>query len=131
MISPAVITATSGGTMRYGLQVNALQENVEIIEDEIRGKLKKVESYQQFGDEEASTPGYYLALDVEIPEGVTVTTKVEGGTNPNYVDLTIDKFCVYRIKNTSQKIKIKTKKGEDNVEKTYSLAGLVLDGKVD
>lgn len=127
MISPAVISATDGGTERYGLQVDALQENIQITEDAITGKLKKVESYPQFGDEEASSPGHYLALDVEVPDGAKVTTKIEGGTNPDYVDLTSDKFCVYRIKNTSQKIKIKTQKGDEEVEKTYGLTGLELD----
>lgn len=128
MISPAVISATDGGATKYGLQVDALQENIQIAEDAITGKLKKVESYPQFGDKEASSPGHYLALDVEVPEGATVTTKIEGGTNPNYVDLTSDKFCVYRIKDKdSQKIKIKTQKGDEEVEKTYDLTGLELD----
>lgn len=127
MISPAVITATDSGATKYGLEVSNLQENIQITEDAITGKLKKLESYPQFGDEEASSPGHYLALDVEVPEGATVTTKIEGGTNPGYVDLTTDKFCVYRIKNTSQKIKIKTQKGGEEVEKTYDLTGLELD----
>lgn len=127
MISPAVVTATSSGTERYGLQVSALQDNIRIENNAITGNLKLVEQYPQFGDKEASKPGHYLALTVEVPEGATVTTKIEGGTNPDYVDLTMDKFCVYRIKDTSQKIKIKTKKDSMEVEKTYALTGLVLD----
>ena len=127
MISPAVITATDSGATKYGLKVDTLQENVRVTEETITGKLKKVESYPEFGDAEASNPGHYLALDVEVPEGATVTTKIEGGTKPEYIDLTADKFCVYRIKSNTQKIKIKTQKGEQEVEKTYDLTGLTLD----
>ena len=121
MISPAVVKATAGGTMRYGLDVDNLQEGIQISDDAISGKLKKVKEYPQFGDEKASEPGHYLALDIEVPEGETVTTKIEGGTKPDYVDVTSDKFCV------SQKIKVKTRKGEEEVEKTYDLTGLTLD----
>ena len=129
MISPAVVSVTSSGTQRYGLQVDTLQEGIRVTENAITGNLKLVDSYPQFGDEEASNPGHYLALDVTVPEGSTVTTKIDGGTKPDYVDLTSDKFCVYRIKDKdTQKIKIKTRKGEEEVEKTYSLTGLVLQG---
>lgn len=128
MISPAVVKATAGGTMRYGLDVDNLQEGIQISDDAISGKLKKVEKYPQFGDEKASEPGHYLALDIEVPEGETATTKIEGGTKPDYVDVTSDKFCVYRITDSnSQKIKVKTRKGEEEVEKTYDLTGLTLD----
>lgn len=84
MISPAVVKATAGGTMRYGLDVDNLQEGIQISDDAISGKLKQVEEYPQFGDEKASELGHYLALDIEVPEGETATTKIEGGTKPDY-----------------------------------------------
>ncbi len=122
-----MIKAASSGETKYGLSVDNLQENIQITENAITGKLKKITSYPQFSSIEEEQSGHYLALDVEVPEGAKVSTKVEGGTNSDYVDLTSDKFCVYRIKDTSQKIKIKTQKDGKEVEKTYDLTELNLD----
>lgn len=127
ILSPAVATATDGRTERYNLAVNQFQEGIEIHDDAISGKLKKVK-YPGFGDAEAQKDSHYLALDVEVPDGATVVTRIEGGTNRNFVDLTNDKFCVYRIKNpSSQKIEIKTEKDGQSVMKVYKLTGLTLD----
>ena len=126
MISPAVVTATNGGANKYDLEVADLQEDIQITEDSIKGKLNLIKKYPGFGDLEASNPGHYLALDIEVPDGATVTTKIEGGTNPDYTDVTEDEFCVYRISSNTQKIKIKTRKDEQEVEKTYDLTGLTL-----
>ena len=126
MISPAVIKATDGGTERYGLYVNNLQDDISITKDAISGKLKLVKSYPQFGDEEANSPWHYLALDMEVPDEATVTTKIEGGDNSNYVDVTEDKFCVYRVKNNEQKIVVRTQVEDRETEIAYDLTDLTL-----
>lgn len=126
-MSPSVVSATDGGTTRYGKQASELQEGIQVTGTSIKGKLKLVSEYAGFGGTEATQPDHYLALDFTIPEGSNVSTIVEGGDNKKYVDLTSDKYCVYRIKDqNTQKIKVKTVKGGKEVEQTYDLTGLTL-----
>lgn len=123
MISLAV-NAADGGAQYYGKKVSELQENVNVSEDAISGELKSVEDYSEAFPEEKS--GHFLALTFTFDEGTTVKTKVIGGKNTD-VDATKDKYCVYLIQNKdTQKIQITATKGEQSVEKTYSLTGLVL-----
>lgn len=123
MISLAV-EAADGGAQYYGKKASELQENVTVSEDAISGTLKKVEDYAEaFPGAES---GHFLALTFTFDEGTTVKTKVIGGKNTD-VDATKDKYCVYRIENKdTQQIQVTATKGGQSVEKTYSLAQLVL-----
>lgn len=110
--------------MKYGKTISEIQDNIMIADNAISGTLKKVESYPGFGDAEANNPNYYLALSFDT-NADKIVTKVIGGTEQE-VDITADKFCVYRIKNNTQKIEIKTTKDNQINTKVYSLEKLTL-----
>ncbi len=117
-----------GGTEAYGLNVNQLQSGVVIDGTNISGTLKYVTDYIGFNAVDLSEQsGNYLALNVNVPEGATVTTRLINGKKGS-VDLTDDKFCVYRItdKNTQQ-IEFTVTKGKESKTETYSLSGLTLN----
>ena len=69
--------------------------------------------------------GHYLALSFES-DADKIKTKVIGGSGVD-TDCTSDKFCVYRIKDTSQKIEVKVIKGDETNTKVYTLNNLVLE----
>ena len=117
-----------GETDVYGLNVNQLQSDIVIDGTDISGTLKHVTEYTGFNTaDESEQSGNYLALKVEVPEGATVTTELINGKH-GAVDMTADKFCVYRItdKNTQQ-VKFTVTKGDQSKESVYSLTGLTLN----
>ena len=93
----------------------------------IYGNLKNITDYVQF---DPSAPdkqsGHFLVLDLASEGGATIQTKVIGGDSEDWVTVD-DGFCVYRIKNTQQKIAVKTTKTEQSTERTYDLSNLILD----
>ena len=117
-----------GETTKYGKQVSDLQTDIEISDTSISGTLNYVTDFTEFNVSDASEQsGNYLALEVEVPEGATVTTElINGKKGP--VDLTNDKFCVYRITDKDkQQIKFVVSKDEDSTETVYDLKGLTLN----
>ena len=117
-----------GGTEVYGLNVNQLQSGVVIDGTDISGTLNYVTDYIGFNAvDQSEQSGNYLALSVKVPDGATVTTQLINGKHGS-VDLTEDRFCVYRItdKNTQQ-IKFTVTKGNESKTETYSLSGLTLN----
>ena len=50
---------------------------------------------------------------------------ITGGDMQDYVEVT-DGFCVYRVKNKNQTIKVKVTKSEQSSESVYKLTDLVL-----
>ena len=119
------VKADDGETERYGLKVSKLQDGITITNDAISGTLKKVSEYPGFGDEEAMQEGHYLALDFASENADKIVTKVIGGSEKE-TDLTKDKYCVYRIKEKTQKIEVKATKGDEFTIRTYGLTGLEL-----
>lgn len=103
-----------------------MQEDIQINGSSISGKLKKVNEYPEFGDAEANSPSHYLALSFESSNADKITTKVIGGSGIE-TDCTADKFCVYRIKDTSQQIEVKATQSDKTTTKTYNLNGLILE----
>ena len=121
-----VVKAVDGGTECYGKNASELQQNITITESEISGTLNKIDDYSEAFPDASEKAGHFLAIAFTFDEGTTVKTKLEGGKKGD-VDVTKDKYCVYRIENKdTQKIKITATKGEKSTEKTYSLAKLNL-----
>lgn len=126
MISLTVV-AMDGKTDVYKKTVDELQSNIVINETEISGTLKHVTEYTGFSNEVDEQSGNYLALKVEVPEGAEVTTELVNGKN-GPVNLSKDKFCVYRISDKDkQKIKFTVSVNEESITKTYDLTGLTLN----
>ena len=117
-----VVKPDDDGTERYGQKVSALQSNIQIKGTAISGTLNKVSSYTGFDSHE--TEGHYLALKFET-DADKLTSKIIGGSG-NVVDLTKDKYCVYKITGTSQKIELQATKSKQTTTKTYTLEGLQL-----
>lgn len=127
-----VTKAATGETNFYGVAAKDLQENIGISKDNfITGVLKFKENYDQFSLNPEEQPGNFLVLSFESKDAEKIETKIIGdGKERAYVDLTSDKYCVYRIKDASkQKIEVKLTKGEKEKIITYSLEKLVLSKK--
>lgn len=106
------------------MKVSKLQQDISIGSGTVSGRLKQVDDFSAaFGEAEKS--GHFLALSFDT-QAEKLTTKVIGGSGKE-TDLTQDRFCVYRITSTSQKIELKATKGRDTTTKTYTLTGLVLE----
>lgn len=121
------VAAMDGKTDAYKKTVEDLQSDVVIGETGISGTLKYVTEYTGFSSKADEQSGNYLALKVEVPEGAEVTTELVNGKKGS-VNLSKDKFCVYRISDKDkQKIKFTVSVNEESVTKTYDLTGLVLN----
>ena len=76
--------------------------------------MKYKDSYEDFSADPAQQQGNYLALSFDSEDADKIETKIISGDVQDYIDLTNDKYCVYRIKDTNQKIEIKlTKEGKE------------------
>lgn len=121
------VAAMDGKADAYKKTVEELQSDIVIGESDISGTLKHVSGYTEFSRKTSEQSGNYLALKVEVPEKAEVTTElVNGEKGP--VDLSKDKFCVYKISDKdNQKIKFTVSMNDDSITKTYDLKGLVLN----
>lgn len=102
-----------------------MQNNIEIDNTSITGTLKYVADYSSaFVGDEAS--GNYLALhfDCDVADAVLTAEVVGGDHGP--VTLDESRITVFRIKNTSQKIKITATSNGESYSKIYDLTGLTL-----
>ena len=117
--------------MAYDKTVSELQSNVVVAGDTISGTLHYVTGYTGFnGSEPLEQEGNYLALKFEPTtwDGV-VTVELVGGTKGAVTLSEDDDFCVFKIDNKSQSIKVEFTDGDDEYEKTYSLTSLVLESE--
>lgn len=112
----------------YGVDVSQLQSNITINESDITGTLNFVFDYTGFNPAEIEEQqGHYIALEVDVPDGATVTTELLNG-NKGPVDLSADKFCVYRITDKdTQQIKFTVTLNGEIVTKVYSLDKLTVE----
>lgn len=123
------VAPTDPETTRYGKEVDDLQSNIQINEgsQQILGTLRYVTGYTGFSGDEELQSGNYLALDfTATPAEAKVYLEVIGGAsegNPIECD---DGYCVFRIANKNQKIKVKTVNGDNVIERTYGLGSLKL-----
>ena len=117
-----------GETNVYGLNVSELQSGIVIGESDISGTLLYVSEYPGFnGSDVSEQSGNYLALKVDVPEGANATTELVNGKN-SPVDITSDKFCIYRIADKdTQLVKFTVSKDKETKTSTYSLTGLTLN----
>ncbi len=123
------VTPTDPSTTRYGKEVDDLQSNIEINEGsrQILGTLRYVTGYTGWSGDPDLQSGNYLALDfASTPADATVTVEVIGGAsegNPITVD---DGYCVFRITDRKQKIRVKSISGDNVIDRTYGLGSLKL-----
>lgn len=97
-----------------------LQDDVNVTESRISGKLYLVAEDQVAGVEE----GHYLALKYEVPENTTVTYQITGGTAETASG---GSFAVAVTDPLNQKLKITAAADDmETTEKTYRLTGLRL-----
>ena len=92
--------------------------------------MKNTPRYPDFSDDPEAQKGHFLVLTFDPQEEETVETKIAGGPSVmrDYVDATIDKYCVYRIQDKyQQKIYVKTTKNMKSVEEIYDLSKLTLE----
>lgn len=83
--------------------------------------------FTNFSSTPAEQSGNYLALKFEHSAGATTTVEIVGGTK-GPVTLDEDMNWVGLIKNKStQSIKVVSTKGDESIEKTYTLTGLTLE----
>lgn len=122
------VNAEDGEANLFGKTVNELQENVVIGEDAITGTLKYVSGYTGFSSVVSEQAGNYLALriDTDEPEALTTVELVGGTKGPVVLDDDMNIVLLIKDKN-SQSIKVTVQSGEESVEKTYGLSGLVLE----
>ena len=105
----------------YTYQAQELQDNIVIDGTNISGTLKYIKGFKEFPDNERD--GNFLVLNIESDGNVK--TQVIGG-NHGEISLGEDTYCVYRIKDTTQTIKITSEKQGQITEVIYNLEGLKL-----
>ena len=111
-----------------GVNVNALQTNIEVGEDAITGTLKKVTGYTGFSGLAEEQSGNYLALHCEVPnyDSATISVELVGGDH-GPVTLDDDGLIIIRIKNVNQVVKVTASvAGLPSVTKSFALTNLVL-----
>lgn len=127
-ITLTVKSPTSSTTV-LGQQVSNIQENVELSDGKITGKLKWVSKFTDFSDKEYERVGNFLALTVSSnAPNSTITVELLGGTAP-VCKPAEDGVYVMRVTNAdSQSVRISAVDGRDSKTEIYSLSGLeVLD----
>lgn len=83
--------------------------------------------FTNFSSTPAEQSGNYLALKFEHSKGATTTVEIVGGTKgPVTLDEDMNWVGLIKNKNT-QSIKVVTAKGDESIEKTYTLTGLTLE----
>ena len=115
-----------------GKSVTALQEDVEITDRAVIGKLKYVTGYTGFSGDVTEQSGNYLVTHAEVSgvTGATITAQVEGSDH-GPVTLDGDGILITRIKSadalTGYLIFTASKAGCKSVTKKWALNGLTLE----
>lgn len=105
----------------FGKVVADLQENIEILDDEIKGTLKHVTGYTGFSSKVEEQSGNYLAIHNETNGDEPIFVEIIGGTSgPRQLDS--DGIIVLRIANKEQKVRVTS----GGAVKEYSLANINL-----
>lgn len=116
------------------MKVSDLQSDIAFRGDQITGKLKYVEDFSVAFPDEGEKSGNFLSLTFDGMNADKIEMELEGGDHPGPVDVTSDKFCVFRIKDkTKQKIKVTATKNDDESTdtRTFDLSLLELESKKD
>ena len=123
------VKAGDGESNYFGVPAKDLQSGVVISGLKVSGTLHKQEKFEAFNPSDPSEQtGYYLVLKLDGDPDATIKTQMTGGSSKGKEVTVDDGFCIYLIKEPSeQKIVVKIENGEDSVERTYDLSGLVLD----
>lgn len=121
-VSPVSSTETVLGKL-----ASELQENIEVGETAITGKLLYVEDFTEYSTNVAEQDGNYLALKFtcDVPDAV-ITTQLVGGTD---AEKTLDSSMtnVYRVTTpATQAVKVTATKDKDVLTKTFALSGIEL-----
>lgn len=108
--------------MFLGKSVSELQENVKISADnKITGIIKYVDSFDRF---DKGAEGNFLVLTFDIRPGETVT--FTSATDGKPVDVTKDRYLIYKITKGKNEMKFKVSKGGNEQEVTYDISKLTL-----
>ena len=106
-----------------------LQSNVSVGDSEITGTLHYVTGYTGFNSSQVTEQsGNYLALKFTPTnwDGI-LTVELVGGSKGPVTLASNDDFCVFKVANTTQSIKVEYTDGDSDYTKTYSLAKLILE----
>ena len=123
------VSPTDPTTTRYGKEVDDLQSNIEINEGsrQIVGTLRYVTGYTGWSGDPDLQSGNYLALDfTATPAEAEIYLEVIGGASEGNPILCNDGYCVFRITDRKQKIKVRTVSGDNVIERVYGLGSLKL-----
>ena len=123
------VSPTDPTTTRYGKEVDDLQSNIEINEGsrQIVGTLRYVTGYTGWSENPDLQSGNYLALDFSAtPAEAEIYLEVIGGASEGNPILCNDGYCVFRITDRKQKIKVRTVSGDNVIERVYGLGSLKL-----
>ena len=105
----------------FGKVISDLQENIEIVDDEIKGTLKYVTGYTGFSSKVEEQSGNYLVIHNETNGDEPIFVEIIGGTSgPRQLDS--DGIIVLRIANNSQRVRVSS----GSAVKEYSLANINL-----
>lgn len=117
-----------GGSV-YEHKASDFQEGVVIHDDNsVTGKSKYATGVTEF--EEGEQDGNFLVLTLKAKEGVTIKTKVIGGTAGEKT--VSDGFCLYRIADAKkQQIQVTYEGDGDKLTEVYDLSQLVCEPKPD
>lgn len=123
-----LVSAIDGTEELFGKLASELQENVEIANNAITGKLLYVTDYTGFSSKVEEQSGNYLAIKVEAVAGATITVELINGTLGHPVTLDSDGMIVLRIADVStQSIRVVATKGTVSETQNYAISDLVLD----
>ena len=105
----------------FGKVISDLQENIEIVDDEIKGTLKYVTGYTGFSSKVEEQSGNYLVIHNETNGDEPIFVEIIGGTSgPRQLDS--DGIIVLRIANNGQRVRVSS----GSAVKEYSLANINL-----
>lgn len=122
-----VVSEVADGVDLFGKDAGDLQEDIEISNGAITGKLKHVTDYTGFSSKVEEQSGNYLGLKIEA-ESDSITVELVGGTLGHPVTLDEDGMIVLKIADTStQSINVVATKGTVSETLSFSIAGLTLE----
>lgn len=129
---PEIKVETTSMSPILGKEVTELQTEVSVDEDQksITGTSNYVTNYTEFSGNIDEQSGNYLYLGFNGIDADKIETKVEGGKNPEFVDATADKYCVYLLSDGATGITVKATKGDQESTKTYNISGLIKQPKM-
>ncbi len=116
------VASPEASTTVKGKLVSELQQNIDVGEANVTGKLLYVENYTEYSTTVSEQEGNYLALKVETdPTDATTTVELLGGKLGEQVP-DANGIVVMRVTNTAtQTVKVTSTKGKDSITKVYSL----------